>query len=115
MSWKNLRLSLLTGVLAAGCTISVFEDEQQLTAGDKPAAKLDVTAATPAAPTTIRCLEWVSEPTTLTRTAYRTESRQETYTAYRTESVPETRTYNVTVNKMVPETRTEMRTYCVNV
>src|SRR3954470_1594933 len=59
---------------------------------------------------TISVTEWVSEQYETFRTVCKTEYVNETYTAYRTECVPETRTKCVTINRMVPECRDEVRT-----
>jgi hypothetical protein len=75
-------------------------------AGDAPGAP---------ATRTVCVTEWVTENVLTTRTSFKTECVQERYTAFRTECVPQTQTRVVTVNRVVPEVREEVRTVCVAV
>jgi hypothetical protein len=102
MSWKCVRLLVVAGLLVVGGAVSATEQDQKPATTDKPEAEAaPAPAEKPAAVQTVRCPEWVCEPVQCTRTAYRMESREESYTC--------------TVNKMVPETTTVMRSYCVTV
>jgi hypothetical protein len=98
MSWKNCR----TGILA---TLGMALTAAAVNASDCctpcPPAPCGPTYET----RKVRCIEYRAEQYETTRTVYRTEWKEEKYTAYRCEVVPETRTRQVVVNKMVPETK----------
>src|SRR4051812_24281165 len=118
MNWQRARVAVLTSVVLAGVALSVRAEEDNsghhMAAPAAPAAPLMTSApvASSCAPAmrTVCVTEWVPEQYETVRTSYRTECVQEAYTAHRTECVPQVSKRIVTVNRMVPEVRQEVRT-----
>ncbi len=117
MIWQRIRMALLACVALAAAAVAARAEEAA-----PPVATPNVPVASAAAPApcgppmrTVCVQEWVPQQYEAVRTVYKTECVQERYTAWRTECVPQTRTQVVTVNRMVPEWREEVRTVCTRV
>jgi hypothetical protein len=111
MIWQRVRIALLACVALAAAAVAARAE------GPAPGEHAPGAAAPAAAPAfrTVCVQEWVPQQYEGVRTVYKTECVQEKYQAWRTECVPETRTQVVTVNRVVPEWREEVRTVCVSV
>jgi hypothetical protein len=116
MTRLRVRVALLTGLVVASAAAAA-RPAQACPCGNTVLATA-ATVGSPCCETPMRkvCVtEYVPETYVTTRTVFRTEQRLEKYTAYRTECFPETRSRTVTVNRIVPEWREEVRTVCVSV
>jgi hypothetical protein len=119
MVCQPLRIALLIGAITAVAVSPVRATHRAPKCcdpcGSAPVATSSNCGPTAPATRTITVTECVPETYTVKRTAYKYECKTETYDACKTECVPVCKERTVTVNKLVPVVREEVRKVARNV